>query len=89
MNCYVSPYMDEEMKISQMIESLIAIMDANGDLEVETTFLTGDRVAAREPVLAHRAILNGRESKPRFASEYQYRRNDSVEDRKGEPVCRL
>ena len=56
MNCYVSPYMDEEMKISQMIESLIAIMDANGDLEVETTFLTGDRVAAREPVSVVKAV---------------------------------
>lgn len=76
------------MKISEMIEALQAIKDANGDLDVETSSFCGDRVAQGQPTLDHRAVLNKRESKPRFASEFKYGRG-GMEGRAGEPVCRL
>ena len=69
------------MKLREYIAELEALAQAHGDdLEVETYMFDFRRVSAGRPRLAHRLILQGRETKPRF-----YQRGDK-DDRKGEPV---
>ena len=76
------------MKISELIYALERIQSEHGDLEVERMSLSGDRVPVNQPMLAYRAKLKGRESKPRFADWYSHEKNYETE-REGEAVCRV
>lgn len=76
------------MKISDLIHALECMQREHGDLDVERLALTGDRIPARSPVIAYRAKLKGRESKPRFAEHYSHE-SDYETARKGAPVCRI
>ena len=72
------------MKISEMVHLLTQIQAEHGDLEVETTGWDGARRPSPEPLVDFRALLHGRETKPRFASYYF----DDI-GRTGDKVCRL
>jgi hypothetical protein len=76
------------MKISEYIGVLQAIAAEHGDLEVEIMDAMENRVTARPPSLAYRAILKPRERKPAFYEWYRYAPNAETE-RKGEAVCRI
>lgn len=76
------------MKISELIALLKAMKQEHGDLDVERADSTLTRVPVRAPRLDHKAILKGREHKPRFASSC-YSPSSDEEDRRGEKVCRL
>lgn len=66
------------MKISKFISELEKIKNIHGDLEVETDIHhLGGRQAHPGPQIAHRGILYGRESKPRF-SRYESDRDEKV-----------
>ena len=74
------------MKITELIKSLEIILRVAGDLDVETSGWDGARREQAPPILDYRAILYGRESKPRFAGGYD---KSYPMPRKGDPVCRL
>lgn len=57
------------MKISEYIAKLSEIQAQHGDLEVDEEFITGRR-SAQGPVVAYRRIMNNRQRRPAFWSEY-------------------
>ena len=75
------------MKISEYIEALNTIKSEHGDLDVETSSLSMDRMEARPPVMDHRVILFGREYESRFFSFFLYEKDAEI--RRGEKVCRI
>lgn len=75
------------MKISEYIEELEAIKEEHGDLDMETYAIDCARISVRAPTVDYRAVLFGRESKPRFFSDFRFEKDN--EDRRGEKVCKL
>lgn len=73
------------MRISDFIFALEQIQDEHGDLEVETYDYNHVRVLATPPCVDYRAIFDGREEVPRFASSFL---GDKL-SRVGGKVCRL
>ena len=71
------------MKLSQYINALQGLLLEAGDVDVETSNQSGDRVEARSPTIAYRKVLSSRESKPRFWSSYM------PEESKGEKVVKV
>lgn len=71
------------MKISQYITALQALMDLHGDLDMEVLTADCNRNSVKEPHVAFRKILKGRESKPSF-----WRSWDAL-DRKGDKVVEV
>lgn len=72
------------MKISEYIAQLSVIQLEHGDLECESFNYHGERFTARDPCVAFKKVLRGRESKSSFYEEYT-----KDETRRGEKVCRL
>jgi hypothetical protein len=54
------------MKLSYYIYVLENLLEANGDLDVEILNWDDERIPAREPHIAYRQILKGRQKKDRF-----------------------
>lgn len=75
------------MKISELIQHLEHMQQEHGDLELAILSIDGSRGSIEIPQIDHKAILNSREYKQRFASYYKY--DASYEHRKGEKVCRI
>jgi hypothetical protein len=71
------------MNISELIAALTEIQREHGDLAAEDTRWDGERCDARQPQVAYRRILVGRQSKPRFYESYE------PQELRGEKVCRL
>lgn len=71
------------MKASEYIKLIQALVEENGDLEVETVFSDMQRMEAPPPEIAYKKNLIGRERKPVFWQEWE------EEAKKGEPVIRI
>lgn len=71
------------VKISELIEKLQNLEAEHGDLQVDTWNVDRDRVSQRNPQIAYRKILTGRQSKPSFWSVFDGK------DACGEKVIRL
>jgi len=69
-----------QMTVSEFIRLMEEFRDIHGDLDVECYSANGGRDRHQGPVLAHRKILQGRESKADFAWKDEHR---------GEPVCKV
>jgi exosome complex RNA-binding protein Csl4 len=67
------------MKASEYIKEIQNLIDIHGDLEITTQRIDCSVIIARSPVVRHRLILKGRESKCRY---FGY----EDESRKGEKV---
>lgn len=70
------------MTLKEYIDTLTAIYDEHGDLDVETATFSG-REPARNPRLAHRKILTGRQRRPEFWNHW------NGESTKGEMVVQV
>ena len=68
------------MKVSELIERLEEFRQKHGDLEVNQYEMGGRRRTVGLPVIAHKKILSGRESREEFAYKDSHR---------GDPVCKL
>ena len=74
-----------KMKISEFIEQLQKLQAEQGDLEVQTTVVNGERIDHRGPQIAYAKVLKGRERKPEFIRKGPF----TDVDRIGEKVCRV
>lgn len=70
------------MKLREYIDQLQVLLEAHGDLEVQTSFDFNRRVAP-PPAVAYALLLKGRETKSRFWAPYY------GDERKGDKVVQV